>query len=731
MGFLTPLYLAGLAALAAPAILHLIRRAPRGRKDFGSLMFLTPSPPKLTRRSRIDHWLLLLARAVALALLAFAFARPFFRESAAATLASEKGRRVAIALDVSASMRRADLWPQAIAAAEATIADLSPADDVAIYTFSDRLRTALDFEREEGPPPRDKRTVARSAVESLRPTWGDSDLGGALVGIASELLAARERDASGAEQSPPTAPLLVVIGDFQRGSRTDALQSFEWPASLPVEARVVRPAATSNASVQLLVDEEGAEPESPRVRVTNAADSTKNRFFVSWAIEPLSNSDSSAGQDRPTTERGDAELGDDSKPRKDEAELHVPPGESRVVRLPPPVGEIPPWGLRLRGDDADFDNFHYLAHSRPLETTLLYLGSDAATDQRAPRYFLELALADDPRLAARVESSAPDAAGVLTATPGVELVVLPEAITTEVSTELTQFLARGGHVLCLPRDQEATQSLTSLFVDLIVEDDSTATPAADTYFLLGEIDFTHPWFVPFANPRYSDFTKIHFWRRRLVSLKEPFTSSVVARFDDGRIAILERRFGAGAAWLMTSSWRPEDSQWAVSSKFIPLVAAILERATGGPPAAPQLVVGQPYRFPESPQRGVITARKPDGAEIELAAGARSFEDTDLPGPYELTIDGKSTPFAVNLVGAESDTAPLELEKLEQWGVRLGDEATREAERALARQQRDVELESRQGIWRWLIAACLGVLIGETWLAGRASRKLALNAESSI
>ena len=49
MGVLVPLYLAGLTALSLPLILHLVRRTPRGRQEFSSLMFLSPTPPRLTR----------------------------------------------------------------------------------------------------------------------------------------------------------------------------------------------------------------------------------------------------------------------------------------------------------------------------------------------------------------------------------------------------------------------------------------------------------------------------------------------------------------------------------------------------------------------------------------------------------------------------------------------------------------------------------------------------------
>ena len=67
MGILAPLFLAGLAGLSIPLILHLVRRTPKGRQQFSSLMFLASTPPRLTRRSRLDQVLLLLMRLAALA----------------------------------------------------------------------------------------------------------------------------------------------------------------------------------------------------------------------------------------------------------------------------------------------------------------------------------------------------------------------------------------------------------------------------------------------------------------------------------------------------------------------------------------------------------------------------------------------------------------------------------------------------------------------------------------
>ena len=83
MSFLTPLYALGALAVALPILFHLIQRRPRGEQWFSSLMFLTSSTPRITRRSRLSNMLLLLLRAAALMLLAAAFARPFLRTLAA------------------------------------------------------------------------------------------------------------------------------------------------------------------------------------------------------------------------------------------------------------------------------------------------------------------------------------------------------------------------------------------------------------------------------------------------------------------------------------------------------------------------------------------------------------------------------------------------------------------------------------------------------------------------
>lgn len=699
MGWLTPLYLAGLAALTLPLLLHLIRRTPRGRQAFSSLMFLAPSPPRLTRRSRIDHWLLLLLRLAALALLALAFARPFLRESALLPL-STAGRRVALLLDTSASMRRGDLWQQAIDRVESVLADLGPNDNVALFTFDDRVETLVDFSTQNDGPLAGKAELVRSQLRGLAPTWSATDLGSALVAVAGELDGTDDATQSAAE------PQLVLVSDLQQGSRTNALQAYEWPKNVPVVVHALSPRKPGNAWPRLLAAEEGAASDAPRVRVTNSADAAADQFTLRW----------SAGDGQPAA--GEA------------SSVYVPPGQSRVIRLSRPDGQPAADRIVLSGDEAEFDNTYYVAPPRPQQIDLLYLGRDAADDPQGLRYYLELALADDPFRKVQLTSPDEDESPLPVAGATPDLIVVSRPISAARREQLARYVESGGSLLAVLLDRETAKSLLALFGD--VELDLSKSGGSESaieasgertvddrtkYQLLGEIDFKHPIFALFADPRYGDFTKIHFWRHQAVELPAEATTRAIARFDNGDPAIMERTMGDGRVLLFAAGWRPDDSQLALSSKFVPLMQALVDLACGPPLENTGVVVHQaaPLRATQGSQPFVV--EPPDGRPVALAAGAETFEQTDRPGVYRVHGGGDAFAFAVNVPAAESATAPMEIEQLEQLGVRFASPLTRAQRVERLRQQRDIELEGRQKVWRWLIVAALAVLIVETGLAG--------------
>jgi len=242
--------------------------------------------------------------------------------------------------------------------------------------------------------------------------------------------------------------------------------------------------------------------------------------------------------------------------------------------------------------------------------------------------------------------------------------------------------------------------------------------------LLGEIDFSHPLFAPFANPRYSDFTKIHFWKHRSLELKESAHTKVVAKFDSGEPAIVERAQGRGRVIVFASGWQPAESQLALSTKFVPMLGALLDMACGPSASLAGVTVGQTVDIAGIPADQPLVVHKPDGAETAVVRGAATFAGVDQPGVYEIRSAAIPAFFAANLAAAESNTAPLELEKLEQLGVNMKPVLSRKHELDRKRQERDTELESRQTIWRWLLAGALGVLLLETFLAGHAARQIA-------
>src|SRR5262249_47815103 len=170
-------YALGILAVAAPIVFHLIRRTPRGDIPFSSIMFLTATPPRLTRRSRLDDWLLLFLRAAALVLLAAAFARPFLRQQALADADEAGGRRIAVLIDTSPGMRRADLWPRAKSLAREVVASSVPADRLALIAFDAASRPILGFEESASLGPAELRAAVESRLASVEPSWRATNLG--------------------------------------------------------------------------------------------------------------------------------------------------------------------------------------------------------------------------------------------------------------------------------------------------------------------------------------------------------------------------------------------------------------------------------------------------------------------------------------------------------------------------------------------------------------------------
>src|SRR6202162_6299229 len=102
MGLLAPWFLAGIAAVAVPLYVHLLRRHTTIPRPFSSLMFFERRTQSSIKHRRLRYLLLLSLRALLLLLLVLAFANPFINRSAA-SMNSEK--LLLLVVDNSFSMR--------------------------------------------------------------------------------------------------------------------------------------------------------------------------------------------------------------------------------------------------------------------------------------------------------------------------------------------------------------------------------------------------------------------------------------------------------------------------------------------------------------------------------------------------------------------------------------------------------------------------------------------------
>ena len=220
MAFLAPFLLAGLAAIALPILLHLRKNRPKKTVAFSSLMFLEASPLVTKRRARIQDILLLILRCLALGLLAFAFARPFFPAPETPTTADQGAFLHFLLIDTSASMR-GEPMEKALAEAAKIIEKLPVQDTIAIATYSGKFRPLLGTDRAQELAPSERKAAAAAALSTIAAGWESTVLDSSLLAAVSSV--------------DEGTPLKVhIIGDFQKDQSMERLSSEVWPANIQV-----------------------------------------------------------------------------------------------------------------------------------------------------------------------------------------------------------------------------------------------------------------------------------------------------------------------------------------------------------------------------------------------------------------------------------------------------------------------------------------------------------------
>jgi len=680
MGLVAPLALVGLAALAIPVLIHLIQRERKRVVEFPSLMFLRRIPYQSVRRRRIRDVALLMMRLAALALIVLAFARPFFRTDSLAAATQNGAREAVILVDTSYSMEYGDRWSKAQSAARDAIRALKTGDRASLVFFSSGADVAV---RSAGDRPR-----LEAAVAAAKAGPGATRYAPALK-LAGSLLA---------ESALPQREI-ILISDFQRRGwdQTPGHDDIRLPDRTTLTpVNVASGDDTSNVSVTPISLVRTRFENHDRVAVTAGV--------VNHSAKPASRVQMTLMVDGQSIQS----LATDVAAR----------GSSSVTFSPFTVASRNMRGTVKIADDAlARDNvFHFVVSpSEPVRVTLI---SRAGTDRETLFLSRALGIGEDPRV--ELTDRTPTTFSDADARSAAVVIVDDVQVSDDLADRLSRFVATGGGLFVSLGSHatwpaRAASTMPALPGDTV--DRTTGTPLR-----LGGLEYSHPVFELFRAPRSGDFSAARFYEYRAVA--QP-TGQVLARFDDGAPALLERKNGAGRTLLWTSSLDMDWSDMPVKPVFLPFIHTLTKYLADYTEAPASLTIGQVVPAPRrlggklsAASHGSTVAVAPSGSRVSVDTEEGALELTEQ-GFYDVRTQGagpdSATTLAVNVDLDESDLTPMDPREL----LAAVSGRAPGAPGSMARPTAEAQAQAQRLWWYLLVAGGL-LLAGETLLSNRLS-----------
>jgi hypothetical protein len=673
LAFLVPAFLAGLAALAVPVLLHLRRRDRHKPVPFPSLMFLARIPIQTQQRRRITDWPLLLLRALAILLLVGAFARPFLKTGGAAD-AGAAGLTVLL-LDRSASMSAAgidDAWRDS---AEAVLVGLPSGRRIAVVAF--------DTEADVLAPPTADLAAARAAIGTAPAAAGGTRFGAGLRAAAG-LLAG--------ERVPGE---IVLVSDLQRTGRVTS-SAPALPAGTAVRTIVVTPRERENAAVVGIEVEPVAGGELRRAVVAARLTRHGGEVPAPRDVRLLVDGREAATRAVSLPADGGARVVFDS--------VTLARGAARLeVELP------------ADGFAAD-DRFVAVVPGAEPSRLLLVVPRDVQADE--VRYLERaLAIGTDPAFAVERTTRLDRAAISRSAAVILYDVAMPSV---DDASGLGEWLAAGGGVVVvagrrLAGDRDAAPALAAAMRGAQDRRDAG---------IVGAVVTTHPALVALRESGAAGLGQVRI--RRHARLDAAPGATPLAMFDDGSPAVLAAAVGTGRALLVAIPLDARDGDFPLQPTFLPFVRGVATWAAGAQGAALAMPAGEPWAVPAGVVSPVL--RGPAGELVRPERGQRLVVPR-MSGFHELH-DGRPdgvplSVLAVNVPVGESDLAAMPAAEL-LLGVAEADPNV-----AMSGPEPVAAREARQRGWRWLLLALLLILGVEVLVASRGWRGIASRSPLTI
>lgn len=712
MSFLAPAFLAGLAAIALPVAIHLLKRKKLQVIPWAAHRFLVASMKRNKQRVQFEDLLLLLLRCLFVALLVLAFARPIFDSSgnsaASAAAATGDSAQVVLLIDNSASMGWSDgvrtRLDEVRELAEAELSSLPTGASVALLAWHDRVQPVI------GRPTGDL-AVVRRELARLRPVSRGTDLAPALR-AALDLL----------ETLPPAPRRIVVLGDRQRLAWADQealakLGERAAAARVAIAFRAPDAAASGNLAVSHL-----------EADTAEAVAGQPVRFFV----ELFNGGAEPAASVRVTL----APAG--GPPVAEKIVPSLAPGARAQIEF---THVFPEAGFhavtaRVPADSLAFDDARTLALRVTSGVRVLVVEGPASSGARTrPGFFLGEALAPVPlaRKAAfpvQVERAAPAdlTAARLASVRAVVLAGAP-ALSADAEAAIERFVRAGGGLWIFP-----AADAQPVAPAIAPADFGPATPEASAAVTPSGPPYAHPITNLWDDPANGSLAAISIRRHAPLLVREAADPAEkperVLRFADGSPLLLARAFGRGRVLQFAV---PGDTSWSdlpLLPLFVPFVQRGLAYLQGGAVAPGALAPDDAFTMRVEPaslgREFRVASPARDGApvpagRVELLGGQPSirFTSTAEPGLYRIFNDKDDAPvavFAVNPDPAESDLSVVDPARVA--------ELTREGGAAAgASGAAGLQLPAwlARDLWRILAASALALVVAELFLAQRFSR----------
>ncbi|MBM4039193.1 MAG: VWA domain-containing protein [Planctomycetes bacterium] len=726
MDFLNGIFLAATATALIPIIIHLVQRRRVQQVVFGSLRFLKKTSHRVVHRRRFAEFLLVLLRALALAILAFAFARPFFeRQTAEGQVGGKTAlgeEAILVLVDNSYSMQAEGRLERAKQEALKALREADPAAKLGVAAYSSQY--------DELCPIGAKLSQAEEAVRGLQPTWRGTNLALALRQANQVLTRADRNEAS---------RRIVLIGDFQESAWKSP---GDWTLAPGIEL------ALRNVAEKPVQNVFVGRVAVPRLVVAGGFVEVISATVHNLTDKPLA--------DALVTFRVSGE-------EKGSLTVNLRPGEEAPVRFRHKFtdpGDVV-GSIAVKADDElPQDNVAWFCvHVTPRVHVLLVNADRGEKAVLNDGLFVKAALVPqvegvvspfDVREVAPDEMKPSDLDGM-----DVVLFLNVSKLPPDFGPPLGRFVAAGGGIGLVCGSKVVPEEFNQTFGDLapctLVK---RAMAEGDPPLVINQVDLRHEIFSEFAQPHTGDFSLAEFTQYFLVS--HSLQAEVPARFSnrDAHPVLLERVFEQGVkgkSLLLTSSLDMEWNTLCLKSVFVPFVHQVTKRlcarrtgsvrnfAVGeeishvlwaGPPrpargrdAPPTEDAGSARIRRLNAEANVVEWEKP--AEVRKASTSVSASFApEKPGLYELAFEGGSARFAANLDPREPDFRPLDTKLLlstVQKGPALEGERAPGGVSVVARATARERLENRQKLWRYLLFAALVALAGEMSLALRIGR----------